>query len=92
MKTRNIPALVTLSAGFIASIAGIVAGMDTLSYMKMLLLVLFIFYILGSVAKVVIDMNFKEMKEEEGEKTEAAEGESTGGEGESLDSEEMPED
>lgn len=82
MKTRYIPALVTLSAGLIASIAGLWAGMETLSFMKMLLLVLFIFYILGSAVKLLIDINFKEPEEEEAQveegETEAAEVETEG--------------
>ena len=75
MKTRYIPAMVTLSAGLIASIAGLWAGMETLSFMKMLLLVLFLFYILGSVVKFLLDINFKEPEETEAEEgeTEAAE-------------------
>lgn len=65
MKTKSIPAVIMLTAGLIACIAGIAAHMEVVRFTKMLLCVLFIFYVLGCVVKIVIDKNFKEMQEEE---------------------------
>ena len=60
MKTKSIPAMIMLLAGFVACIAGIRAHMDLAGFMKMLLIVLVVFYFLGSVVKIVLDKNFAE--------------------------------
>lgn len=65
MKTKSIPALIMLSAGAIACIAGIAGHMEIVRFTKMLLIVLIIFYILGCFVKIILDRNFKEMQEEE---------------------------
>lgn len=65
MKTKTIPAIIMLTAGFIACIAGIIGHMEVVEFTKMLFIVLIVFYILGSIVKVIIDSNFKEMQEEE---------------------------
>ena len=44
MKTNAIPAIIMLLAGLVASLAGIGAHMDVTDFMKMLLVVLVIFY------------------------------------------------
>lgn len=65
MRTKSVPAIVMLSAGFIACMAGIRAHMEVAGFMKMLLVVLILFYILGCVVKMILDHNFKEAKDEE---------------------------
>ena len=65
MKTKSIPAIVMLSAGFIACIAGMSAHMEVADFMKMLLVVLLLFYILGCFMQMIIDKNFKEKQDEE---------------------------
>lgn len=65
MKTKSIPAIIMLLAGFIACVAGMYAHMEVADFMKMLLIVLILFYILGCVVKIIIDKNFKEMQDEE---------------------------
>lgn len=65
MKTKAVPAVIMLSAGFIACIAGMGAHMEVADFMKMLLGVLILFYILGCIVKVILDKNFKEMQDEE---------------------------
>lgn len=65
MKTRSVPAIIMLLAGFIAAVAGIVAHMEVADFMKMLLIVLILFYVFGSIVKVIIDHNFKEMQDEQ---------------------------
>ncbi len=80
MKTKPIPALVMLTAGVIACAAGIIGRMELLDFTKMLLGVLVVFYILGCIAKLIIDRNFKEMEED-----------TTDGEDAAADGEEEPE-
>ena len=67
MKTKPIPAIVMLVAGLVVCIAGM-AG-----FVKMLLVVLIVFYIIGGIVKLLIDKNFKDMEEEttDGEETPA---------------------
>lgn len=80
MKTKSVPALITLFACFIACLAGIRAHMGLFDFMKMLLVVLIAFYIVGCVVKVILDKNFP--IEEEKEPAEGEEGLSEdGGEG-----------
>lgn len=65
MKTKSIPAIIMLSAGFIACIAAMSSHMEVADFMKMLLGVLVLFYVLGCIVKVILDKNFKEMQDEE---------------------------
>ncbi|MDD6056684.1 MAG: hypothetical protein PUB98_00250 [Clostridiales bacterium] len=65
MKTRTIPALIMLLAGAVACVAGIMAKLEIVSFTKMLLIVLVVFYILGCIVKIVLDRNFPETQEEE---------------------------
>lgn len=73
MNTKPIPAIVMLVAGLVACIAGIAGHMETNRFVKMLLVVLIVFYIIGGIAKLLIDKNFKDMEEEttDGEETPA---------------------
>lgn len=65
MKTKSVPAIIMLTAGFIACIAGMYAHMEVAGFMKMLLIVLIVFYILGCIVKMILDKNFAEVPEEE---------------------------
>ena len=58
MKTKSVPAIVMLSAGFVACVAGICAHMEVAD-------VLIVFYLLGGVVKIVLDRNFAGMNDEE---------------------------
>ena len=51
--------------------------MEVAEFMKMLFIVLIIFYILGCIVKAIIDKNFAEMQEEETTDGEENEGEET---------------
>lgn len=75
MKTKTLPAIIMLLAGFIACMAGMNAHMEVADFMKMLFIVLIIFYILGCIVKAIIDKNFVEVQEEttDGDKTEEEE-------------------
>lgn len=61
MKTKYIPALVMLLAGLVNCLYTMLSGMSLLDFTKRLLIVLIIFYIIGVVIKIVIDMNFKNL-------------------------------
>ena len=65
MKTKPIPAIVMLSAGFVTCIIAIYTHMELMAFTKSLLLVLIVFYILGGIVKIILDKNFAQMKEEE---------------------------
>lgn len=83
MKTKSVPAVIMLIAGFIACVAGMIAHMEVAGFMKMLLVVLILFYILGCIVKLVLDKNFAEMQDEE-----TTDGEETEDNEESLEAEE----
>ncbi len=82
MKTKSVPALIMLLAGAIACIAGIASHLDVAGFVKMLLIVLIVFYLLGCIVKMILDSNFKteekettdgEAESEQGETEENAE-------------------
>ncbi len=81
MKRKAIPAIVMLFGGFCSCVIGILNHMDSAAYVKMLFIVLVIFYILGCIAKIIIDKNFPEMADKkenaEDSKKEDAESEET---------------
>lgn len=64
MKTKSIPALIMLTAGLVACIAGITVRMEMFKFLKMLILVLLLFYILGGIVKFILDKNFPDVQEE----------------------------
>ena len=65
MKRKAIPAIVMLFGGFCSCVIGILNHMDSAAYIKMLFIVLVVFYVLGCVVKIIIDKNFPEMAEKE---------------------------
>lgn len=69
-RTKYIPAILSLMAGFIASIITILCNYDALNMMIIILVALVVFYIAGSIVRVVCERNFV-IKEQE----DAAEGE-----------------
>lgn len=81
MKTKQVPVIITLVAGLITCILGFTMHMGAAQFVRTLVIVLVSFYILGCIAKLVLDMNFKEESEEEA--TEQAGEESAGEEEES---------
>ena len=64
MKTKQVPVMITLVAGLITCLIGFVMQMETARFVKALVIVLISFYILGCIAKVLLDKNFKEETEE----------------------------
>ena len=64
MKTRFIPALVTLLAAAILSIINIINKVELKIGLRNLLIVIIVFYIVGQIAKVVIHHPIQQTKEE----------------------------
>lgn len=64
MKTKLIPAFIMLLAGAIACFAGMASHLDVAGFVKMLLIVLIVFYFLGCIVKIILDSNFKEEEKE----------------------------
>lgn len=58
MKTNYVPAIIMLLAGLVDSVISIYYKLDLYSFTKRLLLVLVIFYILGCVVKIILNINF----------------------------------
>lgn len=85
MKTKPIPAIVMLVAGLVVCIAGMAGHMETGRFVKMLLVVLIVFYIIGGIVKLLIDKNFKDMEED------TTDGEETPAEAEEKEEKEEPE-
>lgn len=78
-KTRWIPAIVMLTAGFISCVMSIYRGKDFLTFAKTLLLVMLIFYVFGVLVAYILQRSFdaaeKAEEEEQGQAEEASEGE-----------------
>ncbi len=69
MKTNYIPAIVMLFAGAVYCLFGIYSGVALYDFTVQLLIVLFVFYILGGIIKMVLDHFMGEI----GDKTETKE-------------------
>lgn len=64
MNTKSLPACLALVAGFVTCVISFAQHVDTVVFAKRFIIVCLIFFIIGTVASVVITMNFKEMEEE----------------------------
>lgn len=78
METKNIPSIVMLLAGLVTSIVMYRNEYDLNTTLKMVLLVFFLFYILGCLVKRLLD-KFCPLKTEEEEENEGEESEKTEG-------------
>ncbi len=65
MNTKPIPAVLALIAGFVTCIMSFVQGIDVVIFAKRFVFVCLIFYVIGTVICVVINMNFKEMAKDD---------------------------
>ena len=75
MKTNSVPAVIMLTAGLIDCIVSIYQRLSLFDFTKQLLIVLVIFYLLGCVVKLILDINFPQMDDEpETEEEDAEEG------------------
>lgn len=76
MKTDQVPALVTLSAGAVYCVVGLSQHLSGFTFAKELLIVLIVFYAIGSIIKIILDKNFGDFGEtEETEEPEQSENE-----------------
>lgn len=73
MQTRYIPATVMLLAGTVASIMSIINKFQLLYTLELVLAVLIIFYIVGIIAKKIVEFAFRTKPVEEVQETEAEE-------------------
>jgi F0F1-type ATP synthase assembly protein I len=69
MRERYIPAMIMLLAGTITSIINILNKVELVSGLKRLLLVLILFYILGLIAKGIINKALAAKKKQTDEET-----------------------
>lgn len=65
MKTKHIPAIVMLIAGFAMCIISFVNDFSFSFFIRALFLALIGFYILGYIIKIVLDINISKMDDEE---------------------------
>ena len=63
MKTRSIPAIIMLTAGFVTCVVGIQQHFSSWMFIKTLLLVLIGFYLFGCIVKLVLDKGFRIMQD-----------------------------
>lgn len=79
METKNVPSIVMLLAGLVTSIVMYRNEYDLNTTLKVVLLVFFVFYILGCLVKRLLDkfcpVKTGEEEEKEGEETEKEDGE-----------------
>ena len=75
MKTKGIPAMVMLAAGGVYCLLGILYQIPLMDFMVQLLIVLFVFWILGGIVRLLLDKFMGEIedmaKEEEAEEKDA---------------------
>lgn len=64
MKTKCVPAIMTLSAGLIDCIISIYYHLDSFSFLKRLLLVLVLFYLIGCILQLILDIGMQKMEDE----------------------------
>lgn len=74
MKTRPIPAIIMLIAGFIACVFGIIQHLEMEMFLKTVLISMIVFLIIGQGVRIVLDRNIGKMadKKEEAGETETA--------------------
>lgn len=80
-KFRNIPAIITLSAGFVTCVLMIINKITIVTYLWTLALVMVGFYLVGLLVRFILNKVFEEKKEEEKDTED----------GEALEGEENPE-
>ena len=75
MKTKDVPAIIMLLAGGVYCVIGILYQIPLMIYLMQLLLVLLIFWMLGGIAKAVLDHFIGEIEEKTEEEEEDEESE-----------------
>lgn len=77
MKTKQIPAVVMLLAGLILCIVGYIKQLELGEFLQLLLTGMIIFYIIGEIAKAVLDPFFREDEKNEEEESQDEDSEET---------------
>lgn len=73
MNTKSIPPVLALVAGLVTCIMSFIQHVDSVVFAKRFVIVCIIFFVIGSVASIVININFKDMAEEQKEPSEEGE-------------------
>lgn len=73
MKSKFLPCLIMLLAGFVCSIVSIEQRADLMTFTTRLLAVFVIFYIIGAIIRVVFDKAFAAMSDKKDTPEEASE-------------------
>lgn len=73
MNTKSLPAVLALIAGFATCIMSFIQHVDTVIFAKRFVIVCIIFFAIGTVISIIINMNFKDMSEDK-ENPDKAEG------------------
>lgn len=61
MNTKPIPALLALFAGFVTCVMSFVQHVDIVVFAKRFVIVCVIFFVIGMVARILIELNFKDI-------------------------------
>lgn len=61
MNTKPIPALLALFAGFVTCVMSFMQQVDIVIFAKRFVIVCIIFFIIGMIARILIEMNFKDI-------------------------------
>lgn len=61
MNTKPIPALLALFAGLVTCIMSFVQHVDIVVFAKRFIIVCVIFFIIGMIARILIELNFKDI-------------------------------
>lgn len=91
MNTKPIPAILALLAGFFTCIMSFVQGVDITVFAKRFIIVCIVFFIIGMAARLIIEMNFRDILYPQPEEEEASLEES-GEEPDGDENEDEPED
>lgn len=73
MKTRFIPAIVALLAGAAVSIINIIQKTELIPGLRNLLIVILVFYFIGSISKVIINRTIEKKEINDGNETDEIE-------------------
>lgn len=77
-KFRNVPAFVTLLAGFIGSVIMILQKYTLVNFLWILICIMLVFYIAGLLLRVLLNKAFKDLQVQEDETSETEEMSSEG--------------
>lgn len=65
MKTRPIPAIIMLTAGFITCIFGIINHLEIMEFVRSVLISMVVFFLIGAIVRFVVDRCMEKMADKE---------------------------